>query len=502
MRTSCTAPRALALLLVLGTLSSAGCATDDEQRRAAAKGQELTPPTGTTRDPGLEEAAALLCARDTDSVLDDDARRAGRVWEGQVAATLERGDERALKRRISERADALVAETGATHHGLALGQTPSGQPCAAAVVTRRKLNLKSPLPGHLEKSEPFPLSFTLPSGLTEAKVFLLTPSGTVERSVHEGQKTSTVIDPRMGSGRYVLEVLVTGKDDAPEVALLWPFTVGSGQLPPAPRVLFPDEGHSDTALTRRLEALVHRLRMEQQLKSVSIAPPLSRLALSRAEALADKGRLGHRLPDSKSALEALRQKEPGFPVTELAELQAQAGTLEEAWTALLDSPAHRYELVSTRASSHGAAVVRGEDGLGRPLVSVVVLLARRILVRPAEDVRTELLGRLNLARNVSGSSPLKRDKALDKVANDLAAAMAKNGTLDESALGRPITELALQAHGGLEEVRVVVARVDDPLRLSPSGATLDGAATVLGVGLVSPEVAGQWYVALLVGVPR
>ena len=47
-----------------------------------------------------------------------------------------------------------------------------------------------------------------------------------------------------------------------------------------------------------------------------------------------------------------------------------------------------------------------------------LLLARRILVRPVSDVRTELLGRLNLARDVTGSKPLKRHAALEKVAGD------------------------------------------------------------------------------------
>ncbi len=498
-----------ALALALGAVVVTACATEQAARGSGSGTRAwFSPPAGTARDPGLEEAAALLCARDTNALLGEDARRAGRVWEGQVAATLARGDEAdpnegARGETFSERADALVAETGATHYGFARGQTPSGEPCAAVVVTRRQLTLESALPGHLAKAAPFPLAFTLAGGKERATAFLLTPLGSVEKmELPAGERASTIIDPRAGNGRYVLEVIATGKEDAPEVALLWPFTVGSGRLPPAPEVLFPDEGHPDRALTRRLEALVHRLRIEQQLKPLTIAPPLGRLSVARAEALSGEGRLGHRLPDDKSALEALRQAEPRFPVTELAEVQAQAGTLDEAWRALLDSPAHRYELVGSRASHLGAAVVRGQDGLGRPLVTVVMLLARRIQMRPVSEVRTELLGRLNLARDVTGSRPLKRDAALEKVASALAEAMAKRGELDESALGGPASELALNAHSGLEEARVVVARVDDPLRLSPSGATLDGAATVIGVGLVSPEVAGQWYVALVVGVPR
>jgi uncharacterized protein YkwD len=498
-------PRArLCRLLLSSSLLCAACATEQQSRWGddSDEGRALPAwfraPEGLAKSPELEEAAALLCARDTDAVIDEDVRAATGLYDGQVSARLERGAKVSAQRTLVLDLPALVDEVSATHFGFAEGRTPEGVYCAAVVVVRRQLDLETPLPTRLDAPEAFPLKGALTAPLERARVYLLRPEGGVERSEEIDGPLAEVIDLRAGEGRYVLEVVALGADDDPQVALLWPFLVGERRLPPIPRVLFPDEGHGDLALTRRAEALVHRLRTEMEIDTLAFAPALSRVARARAEALAEAGRLGHRAPGT-SAHEQLRSDEPGFPVKRLAEVQAQAGTLEEAWGALLASPAHRYELVTLRASHAGVAVVRGSDAFERDLITLVVLSARRIQLRPPDHVRTELMGRLNLARNAQGRPPLKLDKRLQAAAQAHAERLTQSGALDDDAGGRPLSEVALDQAKDLSDVRSVVARVDDPLRISPSGATLDGAASVVGVGLVPPEVAGQWVVCVLVG---
>jgi uncharacterized protein YkwD len=495
--------------LLVGSLCVAlacACAGDDAARRDEPVAEPglpawLSAPEQTERAATLEEAAAMLCARDTHAVVDDEVRRVAGVWEGQVSALVERDGPLRARALAAEGLPALVAEISATHVGVAEGAMPGGAHCVAVVAARRPLTLQTELPSQLSAPEPFPLAFKLDQR-ARATIFLMRPDGHVERMETEGDKVHTVVDPRGQQGRYVLELIVTGADDAPEVALMWPFAIGAGSVPPTPAVLFGDEGHNDVALTRRTEALVHRLRVEQELPPLKLAPPLGRLARARAKRLAEEGRLGHRLPDGNSAHEELREREPGFPVKRLAEVQAQAGTLEEAWGALLDSPAHRYELVFPSASHLGAAVVRGKDALERPLVTLVLLAARRINVRPPAQVRVELTGRFNLARDVTGHGALQSDSSLTKLAQAHAESMASAGALDDALNGSPVTQRALESDARLEAVRLVKARADDPLRIAPSGATLDGDATLIGVGLVPPQVAGQWYVSILVATVR
>lgn len=505
LRRSRLAPALLSALLSL----AAACATDEGSERAddavqpsdSAHPAWFVPPEGTARSPSLEEAAAMLCARDTDGVISDDVRRVAGVWAGQTAGHIERDDPQPARAAVQAAAASLVRETSATHLGIAEGKTPGGAHCVALVVARQVLTLNSELPTALPAPEPFPLSFTLPAR-AKATIFLMRPDGSVERMETEGDSVQTVIDPNGREGRHVLELIVTGADDSPEVALLWPFLAGAGQVPPAPRVLFPDEGHGDIALTRRTEALVHRLRIEQELEPMKGASPLSRLSRARAQELAEEGRLGHRLPDGASAHEALKKTEPGFAVHRLAEVQAQAGTLAEAWGALLDSPAHRYELVYEKASHAGVAVTRGQDGMGRVLITVVILTARRVSSRPPAQLRTELLGKLNLARDLSGRKPLQLAPQLTASAQRHAQAMAQTQTLTDNLDGAPVTQSALDADAGLEVVRVVKAVLDDPLRLAPSSATLDADATTIGIGLVPPGAADQWHVSILIGTPR
>lgn len=490
------------LSLAFLLLGFAACVTDESGERDQKREPEFPAwfeaPDGVTRDAALEEAAAMLCARDTHAVIDDDVRRVAGVWQGQVAGHVERDRAKTARARVQEAVTGLLAETSGTHLGLAEGRAPGGAHCVAVVAARSALTLTSELPRALEKPEPFALGFELPER-ARATIFFMQPDGSVVRMETEGEKVQTFLEPGTLQGRYVLEVIVAGEDDDPEVALLWPFRVGAGQVAPVPAVLFGDEGHNDLALTRRTEALVHRLRTQQELDTLKLAPPLSRLAEARATELSEAGRLGHRLPDGVSAHEALREREQGFAVRRLAEVQGQAGTLEEAWGALLDSPAHRFELVHPKASHLGAAVVQGQDGLGRKLVSVVLLLARRVSSRPPAQLSTELLGKLNLARDLNGRKELAWSEELAGFAERHAQAMARARALTDTLEGDNVTARALDSSATLAAVRVVKAVLDDPLRLAPSRATLDADANVIGIGLVPPGENEQWYVSILVG---
>jgi hypothetical protein len=184
--------------------------------------------------------------------------------------------------------------------------------------------------------------------------------------------------------------------------------------------------------------------------------------------------------------------------------------LDEAWRALLQSPAHRFELVEPSNSHMGASVRRAPDRAGRPLITLVVVVAKRTNQRKQAELATELAGRFNLARNAAGVPPLKTDANLTSLATAHARTMAERGTLDEATVDAtsaarasiPIAVLAQRDVPNLEDVRVVLARLSDPLRLAPSSATLGGDMRRIGIGLWPQGVDGQWYVCVLVGEPN
>lgn len=503
----------LVALLCAATL--AACATDDA---ATATGSEplkevalpawLGAPVDVARDAALEEAAALLCARDTDGVFDDEARHATGLWDAQVTGLLRRaGNEAQARAALVDGAAALLTRARATHAGVVEGRTPGGEACAALVAVRRLVDGPAPQP-RLPVGGALMLSLSIPAD-RRATLFLLRPDGFVDKKplVVGTGRTQVNVPASAGEGRYVAEIIVdraAGASD-PEVALWWPYIVGAPREAPFPEVLFPDEGHDDVALTHRAEALVQRLRNEQLIEPLKVSPPLVDVATSRARALGGQGALGHRLPGGADAAQDLRARyseDPRAQFLRLAEVQAQASTLAEAWRALLDSPAHRRELVDTAITHCGVAVARGADAAGRPTITLVALLARRPPARQPDDVRALILERANEVRTARGLDALLESPHLHRLAARLAGAMSEAGRVDEGLLGGPVGKLALETDASLSRVRPLVARLDDPVLLvegSVPALLLDLDTTQVGVGMALHPTEGVFYVALLAG---
>ena len=458
----------------------------------------LEAPAQWARDPQLDEAAALLCARNTNAIVDSDVRRATGVSAARVRGFLERGDaSNVLRARLNRQLAAMRQAMEPTHMGLAEGVTMDGQPCLSAVAIHKLVTLETDLPAQLSVDEIFPLGFTLPQD--QAVWYLADPYGRVQKRTVKATDgvVRDAVAPRAGQGHYILEIVVQTPQGDPQVAILWPFRVGNAKGPPRPAVLFPDAGHSQTALIRRAEALVQRLRNEQELRVLTISPQLAHLADERASSLAENMHLGHDITHAGLAEDHLYDVFPEFKYSKLSEVQAQAGTLAEAWFALLDSPAHRYELVKPEMTHLGVGIIRDTDTLGRPLVSLVMLMTRSISQRDAGDIRTDIRAKVNLTRSRSGLGTLKRDSALSELAQRQASAMAEQGRAEDGVLGRAASEIALE-QTEFEEVRVVMAQLDEPLRLEIPSTLRRASQTAFGVGAAQAPQTGLWMICILI----
>jgi len=457
-------------------------------------------------DPNLDEAAALLCARDTDAVIDDDVRSAAFLWEGRVVAVM--GADRPS---VVGQSEAVFRDQGLTHLGVAEGSSSDGRHCVAAVATRRLLEVQAvPRAERRDATVPSVLTVSL-STRREGRVFVLGPDGLVDRLPLDGSgKRQSVTLPFRREGRHVVEILVDDVDadgqpkGAPEVALLWPYVRGQLGLPmPVPEVLFPDEGHNDQALTFRAEALVQRLRNEQLLEPLKISPVLGELAGARANSVKERAALGHRL-DGQDPKMALRERfgddNPRAQFIRLAEVQARGSTLKDAWEALVDSPAHRFELVSMGVTHVGVSVVRGTDPIGRPTVTLVGILGRRPPPRDVAEFQKRLFDEVNRLRTSRGFAPLTISDTLEGTAKRLATRMMEVGRVDDSLLGGPVGEVALEADASITKVYPLVARIDDPLLLGPFRPLLDLDTTTMGASFALQPKEGVFYVVLLAGV--
>ncbi len=453
----------------------------------------------------LDEAAALLCARDTDAVIDDDVRAAVGLWEGVVQGVMAESRE-----QLIAQSKALLDDGGFTHIGVAEGQNTSGARCVAAVASRRPIDVTTlPKSERRDASVPSIMTISVPRGM-DARAYVLGPDGFVDRIPLEGSdRQQSLTLPMRLEGRHVVEVLVDRTDSqghprgAPEVALLWPYVKGKQKLPmPVPEVLFPDDGHDDAALTYRAEALVQRLRNEQLLEPLRISPPLSSVAATRAAALSGEAGLGHVVDgeNPKAALAARFGADPRASFIRLAEVQARGSTLREAWEALVDSPAHRYELVSLGVTHVGVAVARGHDALGRSTVTLVALLGRRPPARDVVAFQKNLLDQSNSIRTGRGLSPLVVSDTLENTAKRLANRMMEVGRVDDTLLGGPVGEVALEADASMTKVYPLVARIDDPQLIGPFAPLLDLDTTAMGASFALNSQEGVFYVVVLAGV--
>lgn len=458
-------------------------------------------PSELARDPALDEAAALLCARDTDAVVDDDVRAAARVVDGRVIGVLAvSADEAATKTR------ALFEGAGLSHVGFVEAARPGGEPCVGVVGARRIVSVSRLPPAYQAKArEPALLEVTV-SSRRVGQVYVLSPDGFVDRLPLDGGGAQSIKLPFRKEGRHVVEVIVDDVDNdgaprgTPEVALLWPFVRGTLQLPPTPAVLFPDAGHDDLALSHRAEALMQRLRNEQLLEPLKISPVLTDTAVDRARALG--GVLGHRV-DGLSPRQLLDEKFAGDPraaFIRLSEVQARGSTLQDAWTALTDSPAHRYEMVSLGVTHMGVSVVRGADSIGRPTITLVALLGRRPPSRDIKAVQQKFFDDANRVRVSRGYEPLVVSDTLESAATRLANRMMEVRRLDDGLLGGPIASVALEADASMTKVLPFVARIDDPLLLSTFAPLVDIDTTAIGVGVALHPEDGVFYVVILAGV--
>jgi uncharacterized protein YkwD len=509
-----TTPRAACFLVLLG-LGCSACTstpqtmpdpwgTDSSSLSSSSETYKPWVPAvvrAMARDRALDEAAAVLCARGTDAVIDDEVRAKARVWDARIMGVMAESAVQA-----TAKVEALFVGAGYSHVGLAQGSRSGGGECFAVVGARRLVAVAElPPAATMDTRRPSSLSLSL-SPRRRGQVFVLGPDGLVDRIVVDGITRSQTIElPSRRAGRYVLELIVDEIDDEgqekgrPEVALWWPYVRGDLRLAPAPSVLFPDDGHDDTALSHRAEALVQRLRNEQLLEPLKISPVLTTLAVERASALGPA--LGHVIDgdDPKKALATRFGDDPRARFVRLAEVQARGSTLDDAWQALVDSPAHRYELVALGVTHLGIAVVRGQDAVGREQKTLVALLGRRPLVREHQAVQKKILDDTNAVRLQRGLDLVVVSDTLEATAMRLARRMQETSRVDDTLLGGPVGEVALEADASLTRVQPLVARIDDPLLLGSFSALVDMDTTAIGVGLSLHPTEGVFYVCVLAG---
>lgn len=122
--------------------------------------------------------------------------------------------------------------------------------------------------------------------------------------------------------------------------------------------------HAQTSSASPAQQLFDLLNQEREkagLRKYSWDDHLSQAALTHSKLLAEHRELSHQFPEEADVPERLRNS--GSRFTASAENVATASTIEEAHQALMASPGHRANILSTKYNAAGIAIVESKGNL-------------------------------------------------------------------------------------------------------------------------------------------
>jgi uncharacterized protein YkwD len=367
-----------------------------------ARGDQAQP------DGALARAAAWLARQTSASQrrgVGEVALRAGFVGVFQTAAVfLLDGDSDAWRRALAD----VASNMPITRYGLHV----SDDGVASVVFGRVELSLE-PFPRIFRPGEACRLRGEVTGRYDEARVYVTRPDGKVEETRLGGRKIDLSL-PVQAPGVYRVEVMSDGAT-GPVVLVNVPIYVGVDEPAWAPAPAWP--GDSDAPATRaqaeaRLLTLLNEARRAAGLAPLAADAELGAVALAHTEDMIAQRFFGHVSPSTGKVESRLQRA--GVVVSLSGENVAQAGTAHDAHRILMDSPAHRANMLGAKFTHVGIGVGFRSADAGDLLTTMV--FARRppppaAPVTPA--VATTFIASLRRAR---GGGALTVDAMLQRAA--------------------------------------------------------------------------------------
>lgn len=394
-----------------------------------------------------------------------------------------------------EDAPAAVARAltrrAATHAGAGAFER-DGVAFVVLLLSERRVTL-DPFPRDVPAGGRAVLSGALGAPLARARVVVARPSGEVVEAGGGAASAFRAAIEFPTRGRHVVEVVGEG-DAGPEVAAILIVSAGGAALDGPARAGAPPEPADLAASERGVLAALNATRARHGLPPLAPAPDVAAVARRHADVMAAAGRVAHVLPGSPDA--GTRLSRAGVPYRRAYENVARAATALDAHAAVEESPAHLANVLRPGATRAGIGIARAR----LPSGDATVYLAE-VLVEPTDDGAASRLtpdarireaiwaerARLRLA-------PLTADPALDALAREAAAAMARRDEPEPDGLA----DRALGLRRQLAAVDVFVAGgPDDAAR---SANLKDPRFARVGVGVVAGDSARYGKARLWIAV--
>jgi uncharacterized protein YkwD len=279
----------------------------------------------------------------------------------QMAAALRIGD---VEERLGADLRDEFVSGRYTHYGVGVARAwwPPSR-FVVLIFSRRPVQLK-PFPKQVEENDEVDLSGTLLGGLKDPKLYVSPPKGPVGelslRTQPDGSFSATIAF-RAGPGTYRVEI--AGESSyGPEIVALMAVQAGqpdanAGEAAP----LQVDEGTEEQAGLLVFNR-INRDRKEAGVPPVTLYGPLIAIAQAHAEEMRQLQYAAHRSPTTGMVTD--RANRAGIRWERIGENVAVNQSALSAHESLMESPAHRANVLDPKVNLVGVGVAFRDDGHG------------------------------------------------------------------------------------------------------------------------------------------
>ena len=407
-------------------------------------------------------------------------------------------DPAAIVEQLRPRLAELLA--GGAHGRIGVGASPAedGSGGGIVVVALQASGLTTrPIPRALPEGGVIRVEGEIAASFRDPDVFVTHEDGSVARARRlggKGRAFAAEVDCGRRRGRLQIEVTAV---DATGSNVLANFPVWCNEAAPAEITVAPSFDDVSPVATeaeaeQRMFELVNVDRAAAKLPPLAWDDRAAEVARAHSREMKVTGNVAHVSPTTGTAAD--RVKAAGIKSAAVLENIARAYGVAEAQAGLMNSPGHRANLLSSAVTHVGIGIVFGEEVAGRREMFVTQVFTR---VTPKVDARSTA----DLVRERIGEvRALSADGALDKIAGELAAALARG---DDRKAASARASKALEKLGGrFAKVGSVVTTVADLEAVDGQTLVGDQPATHVGIGIAqgTHDELGEgaiWIVLLL-----
>jgi len=383
-----------------------------------------------------------------------------------------------------------------THYGFATKER--GQALFLAVAFSGRWFQMARFPMRIEKNTPIRLKGTLSSKHKNPSAVVTKPDNTsVQLKGKGGPQFDFSVDADQ-PGTYRAELLAQGRH-GPTVLANIPIYVGV-DVPQRIEVV-DDSGRGQTVDSRSfiddLFRLINQTRQQHGLNPLHQHEKLSEVAQAHCIDMDLNGFIGHLSPQTGDMAD--RVKRAGIQSSTTLENIGRGYSAQEVHSGLMQSPAHRANLLSREATHVGLGVVIQADS-GKRAFLATELFIRVVDQIDIDDAPDRVLDMINEVRESRGLQQVDDDEGLAEYAQSAASSYFDQPNLSDKALASRIHKRLGKTANRFRQVATLIKLADSLEQIKDVEQLLDPSVQTVGIGVAQGSRKGEMPNAILIVV--